>query len=143
MALSERERIDQNDSLQKFKIPLLFIYPAGYHSTHNQEIDVLGGQTDLLPTLLDLFDFATDKTFLGRSLVRLLEDRYVFHEEKMYLRPSRGLVRVSAETGRSPGGGSANPWRRLEDEILSLQSWIVEQSDRSSIVRKLGEFELH
>ena len=127
---------DRYAVLQKYWIPLLILYPEN-EKLPPQQIDTLGGQADVMPTIMDILDVAVDVPMFGRSLIRSYENRFakIMVEEKLIINethvykssPSKEILTLAGEKVSKPVSGI--DWFALDSEIDEIQSWMIHQTD--------------
>jgi phosphoglycerol transferase MdoB-like AlkP superfamily enzyme len=130
--------------LGRYQVPLLLLYPKRQR-VEGVTINTLGGQNDILPTLLDILKIKENFPSFGKSLVRdydyrfaksvaiggwmLTNDRFFrYYPEKVVLTIDGKPLATKPED---------KLWFRLGHEISDIQDWIIKQTDRKFVKASL------
>lgn len=140
-SLAEPERAIKKADLDFAHIPVLLLYPQG-QKIKPRQLNTLGGQADVMPTLLDILNIPIDFPIMGKSLAREYKHRYAktmlssgswirVGDEIHYANPSKPKISLNGE-GKNNALGEYN-YRKLISEIDNVQDWIISQTNRNTI----------
>ena len=133
-----------SSDLNQYQIPLLILYPFN-HKVGRQEINTLGSQVDIMPTIMDIMNMEYNFPMFGKSLIREFKYRYakgsieggwLLYDERF----------ISMRHKKSPSDVFGNPlfvnetdqeWTDLFNEIDNLQHWMVQQKSKEKLSNKL------
>lgn len=132
--------------LNQYQIPLLILYPINY-KVGRQEINTLGSQVDIMPTIMDIMNMEYNFPMFGKSLIREFKYRYakgsieggwLLYDERF----------ISMRQKNSPSDVFGNPlsvnetdqeWTDLFNEVNNLQHWMVQQKSKEKLSNKLSQ----
>jgi phosphoglycerol transferase MdoB-like AlkP superfamily enzyme len=145
--LTGRNRMSKALHLQKYQIPILILYPQS-QEIQPRRIDALGGQVDLMPTLLDILDIQPQIPIFGKSLVRKYKHRYskgmtpsihwLLVADHLYTtHPKRQVLTKKGE--KLSVTESNQQWFNLSFEIDDVQDWIISQENRTKLYQTLEQ----
>lgn len=145
--LVEKDRIEKMETLHRFQVPMLLIYPEEEREGTAGRINTLGAQVDVMPTLMDILDIKEDYPLLGKSLIRdyqhryargLIEGSWLIVDEKVYFnRPSKVKKNLNGDTLSTAEGDHS--WFTLMAELDDLQDWMVQQRNQKVIRETLNK----
>lgn len=144
--LSNPLRSNKNKTLLKYHLPLLLLYPESM-AVKPARINTLGGQPDLMPTLMDILGIPVAFPVFGRSLVRdyhnrfakgMVEGQWLLREDKMYMTHPTKLL-LTHENEPLTITAEDELWFNLTREIDDVQDWMVQQTDFTKMVKGLAE----
>lgn len=143
--LSDTNSRDEYHLLLRYRIPLLILYPEHLGVTP-KEINTLGGQTDILPTLLDILNIRTDSPMMGRSLIRSYPHRFAKITTEEHAMVTEDLIYRSYPSvqaldwsGEESDPSTGIDWFELSSEIDDVQSWMIRQTDYAAYKEELKE----
>ncbi len=145
--LTGRNPMEKDIRLQKYQIPILILYPES-QQIEPRSIDTLGGQVDLMPTLMDLLGIPLDVPMFGKSLVRNYQYRlakglissghWLLVDDKLFVSYPQKQV-FSKKGVKISIPKSEKKWFALNQEIDDVQDWIVSQENRQILYDTLKE----
>ncbi|MBT4290096.1 MAG: sulfatase-like hydrolase/transferase [Deltaproteobacteria bacterium] len=145
--LAESERNKKYPTLSKYQIPLLILYPQD-QPIMTKKIKILGGQADLMPTLMDILEIPETFPIFGKSLARNYRYRFskgilggeswFLTNDKIYItRPSRKLLSMQGKQQKIES--EDEKWFQLIGEIDDVQDWMIQKKNSNEIYAKLKE----
>ena len=144
--LPDVDRQNEEPLLSKYHIPLLILYPEDERPTP-QKIEVLGGQPDVMPTIMDLLQIPESSPLFGRSLIKKHRHRFAkgLHPSHWLLTNEKLFITHPGQTTWNLKGKRITPepedrsWRNLSEEIDQIQDWMIRQTDPNKMNRELAE----
>jgi phosphoglycerol transferase MdoB-like AlkP superfamily enzyme len=146
--LPDQKDIKKEDRLQKYQVPVLILYPVG-QTIEPRKIDALGGQVDLMPTLLDILAIEPAIPIFGKSLVRNYKYRYAkgfltsgdwfLTDNSLYVTSTQRVV-LSKHGYKMPADKQEDRWFDFSTEVDDVQDWIVAQENRAILYDTLKKY---
>jgi len=148
VSLYDPERNLEKREMIAYNVPLLVLYPAD-QPIAPRVVETLGGQPDIMPTILDLLRLDFDFPVFGRSLARgyqhrfakaLISGSWLIADHRIYFQDPPGLVKTWSGTPLSPSPEDWI-WLNLIREIDDVQDWMIHQKDplqTAEILRQNG-----
>jgi len=134
--LVEKERNLKPEVLLKYQVPLLLLYPEGEFE-QPMVIDTLGGQPDIMPTLLDILNIKPEFPVFGKSLIRKYKHRFATGQSggRWMTLPNR-FYRQGPKRSVMDWQGKQQKITPLDKQMFKLlveiddiQDWIIQQTD--------------
>ncbi len=142
----EPQRNTGHPTMQRYRVPMLLLYPQKEQVSPTR-IDTLGGQADILPTVLDILEIQNEFPIFGRSLAKDYTHRFAkgINDGRWIMTPEKMLFVDPKKQAFNFQGQELNPaeedenWYQLLAEIDDIQDWIIQQKDRAVIEKQLKE----
>ncbi len=144
--LYDPKRFPEKSEMIQYNVPLLILFPED-EGIKPQVVTEIGGQSDILPTLLDMLQIENSNPVFGRSLVRDYKYRFsksitnvswLMTEDKVYYEgpPKRVVGRNSKQMEIK---AEDEMWFDLVREIDDVQDWMIRQKKPDLVRLKLQE----
>lgn len=146
VGLSSNKKHTTHEILLKYRVPLLILYPEN-QPIQPKTITTLGGQPDILPTMLDILNIESPFPYIGKSLIRDYKYRYakgmvkgewlIANQNMYFTLPQK--KKLNFNQIRQEILPNDEKWFSLSEEIDDVQDWIIQQKKPNVIVSGLKE----
>ena len=144
--LSSNVNEKRHEVLQKYRVPVLVIYPEKERGGLPETVDALGNLGDVYPTLLDILGIRAEHPVLAKSLIRKYPHRFnlgstkgtwLYNGEKLFF----GNGEIFDATGAlAIAENNDEAWFRLMDVLPKIEHWTLTRENAGEIRRGLESY---